>query len=208
MWHLYHGSITAVKRASTPSPKPVCVRGPDLTLAIADGPIRPIPVSVHKNSETRRKGGDMRQAILQAACRAIVERGVDRVRMSDIARAAGVSATLPHYYFKTRSELLQRTFEYAEERMARLEQRVSAGRPPRERLERMLLVYFDADPQVFEIWMLAREMTTHAIREPALRDSHDDVYANWTSSVAGSSATASAAATCRRRSTPTGRRGA
>ncbi len=127
----------------------------------------------------------MRQAILQAACRAIVERGVDRVRMSDIARAAGVSATLPHYYFKTRSELLRRTFEYAEERMARLEQRVAAGHPPRERLERLLLVYFDADPQVFEIWMLAREMTTHAIREPALRDSHDDVYANWTSSIAG-----------------------
>ena len=33
------------------------------------------------------------------------------------------------------------------------------------RLERLLLVYFDADPRVYEIWMLAREMTTRAIRE-------------------------------------------
>jgi AcrR family transcriptional regulator len=142
-------------------------------------------VSVQKNTTTRRrKGADMREAILQAACRAIVERGVDRVRMSDIAQAARVSATLPHYYFKTRSELLQRTFEYAEAGMTRLEQRASGGHPPRERLERMLLVYFDADPQVFGIWMLAREMTTRAIREPSLRDSHENVYAHWTSSVA------------------------
>jgi len=105
----------------------------------------------------RRKGADMREAILRAACRAIVERGVDRVRMSDIAQAA---------------------------RVDQLEHRVAGGHPPRERLERMLLVYFDADPRVFEIWMLAREMTTRAIREPGLRDSHDDVYAKWTSSVA------------------------
>jgi AcrR family transcriptional regulator len=142
-------------------------------------------VSVQKKPATRRKGAEMRDAILHAACLAIADRGVDRVRMSDIADAAGVSATLPHYYFKTRSELLRQAFVHAEERMARLEERVAGGYPPRERLERMLLVYFDADPQVLEIWMLAREMTTRAIREPGLRDSHDDVYANWTSTVAG-----------------------
>jgi hypothetical protein len=48
------------------------------------------------------------------------------------------------------------------------------------RLERMLLVYFDADQRVYRIWMLAREMTTHAVREPAPRDPHEDVYAAWT----------------------------
>jgi AcrR family transcriptional regulator len=126
----------------------------------------------------------MREAILLAACRAIVDRGVDRVRMQDIAQAAGVSPTLPHYYFKTRSELLRQAFVYAEEGMVRLEQEVSAEHPPRERLERMLLVYFDADPRVYEIWVLAREMTTRAIREPALRDSHEDVYTFWTTAVA------------------------
>ena len=132
----------------------------------------------------RQKGAAMREEILLAACRAIVERGVDRVRMVDIAHAAGVSPTLPHYYFNTRSELLRQAFVHAEEGMIRLEQQVAGEHPPRERLERMLLVYFDADPQVYEIWMLAREMTTRAIREPALRDSHDDVYAGWTSTIA------------------------
>jgi AcrR family transcriptional regulator len=125
----------------------------------------------------------MREAILAAACRAIVERGVDNVRMRDIAAAAGVSPTLPHYYFNTRSELLREAFVHAEEAMAGLELEVAGERPPRERLERLLLVYFDADPRVYEIWMLAREMTTRAIREPGLRDSHEDVYALWSRTI-------------------------
>jgi AcrR family transcriptional regulator len=144
----------------------------------------PVPVASLKKPVGRRKGDATRDAILRAACRAIVDRGVDRVRMSDIARAAGVSATLPHYYFKTRSDLLRQAFVHAESAITQVEQRVVAGHPPQERLDRMLLVYFDADPQVFEVWMLSREMTTRAIREPELRDSQDDVYAAWTSAVA------------------------
>jgi AcrR family transcriptional regulator len=126
----------------------------------------------------------MREAILLAACRAIVDRGVEKVRMQDIGDAAGVSPTLPHYYFKTRSELLRQAFVYAEEGMVQLELEVAGEFPPRERLERLLLVYFDADPRVYEIWMLAREMTTRAIREPALRDSHEDVYVYWSNTIA------------------------
>jgi len=131
-----------------------------------------------------RKGAAMREAILDAACRAIVERGVEAVRMRDIAAAAGVSPTLPHYYFNTRSGLLREAFVHAEEAMAGLELEVAGDGPPRERLERLLLVYFDADPRVYEIWMLAREMTTRAIREPGLRDSHEDVYAFWSRTIA------------------------
>jgi AcrR family transcriptional regulator len=143
-----------------------------------------IPVSSVKKPGARRKGAAMREAILLAACRAIVERGTERVRMQDIAAAAGVSPTLPHYYFKTRPELLRQAFEHAEEGMVRLEREAAGHGTPRERLERMLLVYFDADPRVYRIWMLAREMTTHAIREPGLRDSHEDVYGACTASVA------------------------
>jgi AcrR family transcriptional regulator len=131
-----------------------------------------------------RKGAAMREAILDAACRAIVERGVEGVRMRDIAAAAGVSPTLPHYYFNTRSELLREAFVHAEEGMVRLELEVAGDRPPRERLDRLLLMYFDADPRVYEIWMLAREMTTRAIREPGLCDSHEDVYAFWSRTIA------------------------
>jgi AcrR family transcriptional regulator len=144
----------------------------------------PVPVSSLKKPAGQTKGAAMREAILLAACRAIVDRGVERVRMADIAEAAGVSPTLPHYYFKTRSELLRQAFVHAEAAMVQLELEVAGSFAPRERLERLLLVYFDADPRVYEIWMLAREMTTRAIREPALRDSHEDAYVHWTSGIA------------------------
>ena len=46
---------------------------------------------------------DRTHDILRAACRVIAERGCDGMRMGDVARAAGVSSALVHYYFDTRS---------------------------------------------------------------------------------------------------------
>ena len=138
-----------------------------------------------KNPERAGRAPRCAQAILQAACRAIVERGVERVRMSDIAAGGGRVGD-------PAALLLQDAVGASAARRSSTPRRgwrgsssaCRPGGPPRERLERLLLVYFDADPRVYEIWMLAREMTTRAIREPGLRDSHEDVYANWTSSIA------------------------
>ena len=60
---------------------------------------------------------DRTHDILRAACRVIAERGCDGMRMGDVARAAGVSSALVHYYFDTRSELLRRAFLYADEQV-------------------------------------------------------------------------------------------
>ncbi len=126
-----------------------------------------------------------REAILRAACQAIAERGIDRVRMSDVAAAAGVSATLPHYYFNTLSELLREAFVYADDALIELEQIAGEGHPPVEKLERMLVIYLSRDPGVYESWMLWREMTTRAILEPGLRDSHEEIYLSWIATMAG-----------------------
>ena len=60
---------------------------------------------------------DRTNDILRAACRVIAERGCDGMRMGDVARSAGVSSALVHYYFDTRSELLRRAFLYADEQV-------------------------------------------------------------------------------------------
>ena len=60
---------------------------------------------------------DRTHDILRAACRVIAERGCDGMRMGDVARSAGVSSALVHYYFDTRSELLRRAFLYADEQV-------------------------------------------------------------------------------------------
>src|ERR1700712_4972243 len=79
---------------------------------------------------------DRTNDILRAACRVIAERGCDGMRMGDVARAAGVSSALVHYYFDTRSELLRRAFLYADEQVdAFIRSAVARCETPRERLE-------------------------------------------------------------------------
>lgn len=54
--------------------------------------------------------------ILQATCRVVVRDGAHGLRMASVAREAGVSKALVHYYFATRQELLRAAFAYSGER--------------------------------------------------------------------------------------------
>jgi AcrR family transcriptional regulator len=54
--------------------------------------------------------------ILRAACRVVVAEGAHALRIGNVAREAGVSRPLVHYYFATRRDLLRATFAFAEDR--------------------------------------------------------------------------------------------
>ena len=54
--------------------------------------------------------------ILEAACRVIVRDGAHGLRMAGVAKEAGVSKALVHYYFATRQELLRSAFAFSESR--------------------------------------------------------------------------------------------
>lgn len=130
-------------------------------------------VKARSGRETRR------EAILQAACRVIGQTGVDRLRMSDVAAEAGVSTALVHYYFDTRAKLLTGAFLYADERASAIEERISDAYPPLERIERMLLVYLIDESDIYENWVLWREMVNHAIFAPELRPIWERAYSGW-----------------------------
>ncbi|MGN6379637.1 MAG: TetR/AcrR family transcriptional regulator [Gaiellales bacterium] len=122
-----------------------------------------------------------RQEILAAACRVIGRMGIDRLRMSDVAAEAGVSTALVHYYCATRDELLEQAFVFADERAAQAEQRVASDDiPPAERIERMLLLYLDDEgTDIYENWILWREMANHALFESRLRPALEASYRDW-----------------------------
>jgi AcrR family transcriptional regulator len=63
----------------------------------------------------RRTGRPTAEAILAAACRVIVRRGVDATRIADIAREAGTSTGTVHYYFETKDDVLLAALEWANE---------------------------------------------------------------------------------------------
>jgi AcrR family transcriptional regulator len=139
-----------------------------------------------EKSKRRRETPDARRKeILEAACRMITERGADRVRMADVARRAGVSPGLLHYYFATRSELLRAAFLYADQRVLAFEERVAASYPPVEALRLLLLSYLDRQGDILENWVLWREMGSHCLTEPSLRPAFRDVYVSWVDLLAG-----------------------
>ena len=57
-----------------------------------------------------------RPAILAAAAEVIRERGLENVRVSDVAERAGTSAPSVLYYFASKAELLKEALTSAEER--------------------------------------------------------------------------------------------
>jgi AcrR family transcriptional regulator len=122
-----------------------------------------------------------RQEILAAACRVIGRMGIDRLRMSDVAAEAGVSTALVHYYCSTRDDLLEQAFLFADERAARAEERATSGHhPPAERIERLLLLYLDDEgTDIYENWILWREMANHALFDPRLRMALEASYRDW-----------------------------
>ncbi len=128
---------------------------------------------------------DRREAILGAACRVIARTGMDRLRMSDVAREAKVSTALVHYYCATRDELLQQAFAYSEERSSEMEAEVSLRlTDPIQRLEGLLTLYLSDDPAIHQSWILWHEVWSHALFRADLRPPLTEAYRVWISSLA------------------------
>ncbi|OLP62631.1 transcriptional regulator BetI [Xaviernesmea oryzae] len=98
-----------------------------------------------------------RQALTDAALRAIADHGSLGVTMSVIARQAGVSPALAHHYFGSKDELLIATMRML---LSRLHQDVvaqlKAANGPRARLSILIRVSFQADqfqPETVAAWL-------------------------------------------------------
>jgi AcrR family transcriptional regulator len=122
--------------------------------------------------------------ILDAACRVIARRGTDGLRMSAVAREAGVSSALIHYYFATRADLLLRAFEHADEQADATIRRLTEHLPDAaDRLE-CLLVAYAVDPDFRADWIMWVEMWRVAIFNELLRPLVATQNAAWVEQVA------------------------
>jgi AcrR family transcriptional regulator len=73
-------------------------RSPDVTRRAVTKPRRRVPSRYHH--------GDLRRALLDAALIVIEEKGLDAVKMSDLARTLRVSVAAPFRHFESRDALL------------------------------------------------------------------------------------------------------
>jgi AcrR family transcriptional regulator len=112
---------------------------------------------------------DRRTQILDSTCRVIVRDGVDGVRSQSVAREAGVSPALPHYYYPTLDDLVVAAFG----RTAVLEsEREAATAVPADPVAALgaLLAGPLTGPsaQVRERWILRTEFQRRALFDPAV----------------------------------------
>jgi AcrR family transcriptional regulator len=113
---------------------------------------------------TRRRSDQKAQAILNAACRCLSEKGYAATTISEIAAEAGVSRGLLHYYFKNKEELMAKTLRAAADTMFKAFEDAFAGSESADdvaaRLTRMLRTLVSADPTymnlTLECWTMAR----------------------------------------------------
>jgi AcrR family transcriptional regulator len=120
---------------------------------------------------------DRRAELLRAAADEVARRGVDRVRLRDVAKAAGVSIGLLQHYFETRDGLVREAFELAA--LDSLRRNVAAA--PYDPWERLCAVFDDivlaADAEREAVsWV---DLCAGAIRHPELRPTVARVQEGW-----------------------------
>ena len=124
--------------------------------------------------------------ILDAACRAIACTGAAAVRVSDVAREAGVSTALVHYYFPSRADVILQAFGHADDLAdAVAEAQLAELATGRERAERLILVWAGDDPAIRTNWAVWNEMWQYAAHNEAARAMVADSHKRWIEQVAG-----------------------
>lgn len=129
---------------------------------------------------------ERKDQILRATCQVIAEAGIRDLRMTDVARRAGISSGMIHYYFDSKQELMRAAFEYnfrhsLERRTAMLQ----GGGDPLTLLERVIESYAPAEPDSVAAWRVWAELWVHGLHEPELQEINESIYGDWRRIVAG-----------------------
>lgn len=125
--------------------------------------------------------GDRRTTILDATIRLIEREGIAGVHFPEVADEAGVSRSLPRYYFRTLNDLLRATFDRDEElARQRVEWRAGQIADPLARLRDAYAHAIAADPAgVRPTWVLWFEYLRIAARDPGERRRANARLAAW-----------------------------
>jgi AcrR family transcriptional regulator len=118
--------------------------------------------------------------ILEAACRVIARDGAHGLHMKAVAKEAGVSKALVHYYIPTRKELLRRAIDHADTRAReQAEAELAPLRTGRARLERLLTAYAAGEPPFVESNKLWDAAWGSLMLDPELAPALTAGYRKW-----------------------------
>jgi AcrR family transcriptional regulator len=119
-----------------------------------------------------------REQIVRATVRCLAREGYTRLTMKKVAREAGVSPGILHYYFADKRAMLVATLEVVSRD---LDRRVAAaqsrtGRDPRARLRALVRACLEVAVSEPEIWVVFVEFWGEMLHDRRLRALNAEVY--------------------------------
>jgi AcrR family transcriptional regulator len=119
-----------------------------------------------------------REQIVRATIRCLAREGYTRLTMKKVAREAGVSQGILHYYFVDKRAILVATLEAVSRD---LDRRVAAaqsrtGRHPRARLRALVRACLDVAVRRPEVWVVFVEFWGEMLHDRRLRALNAEVY--------------------------------
>ena len=134
----------------------------------------------HKTAVRKGTERPTAEAILAAACRAIVRLGVDATRIVDIAREAGTSTGTVHYYFETKDDVLTAALRWANERpYERVDELLGSDAGDLSRLAALLELSVPYAGKPREDWVSFLELWGHLLYRPDLVPVGERVELRW-----------------------------
>jgi AcrR family transcriptional regulator len=137
------------------------------------------PSSRRRGPGSTPHGQRSRDRVLQASLELITEVGIDRVRLAEIARRAGMSSGQVMYYFTTKEHILLETLAWSEHEETRHRRAVLpeiAG--PWHQLERFTDLYLPSGP-ADPAWILWTEAWARAPHDAEMSGFLDELMRPW-----------------------------
>ena len=129
---------------------------------------------------------ERREQIVSAACEVISEMGFKSLRIADVAKRAGVSTGIIHYYFASKTDLMRAAFEWNfAQSLERRRPVLDSDADPRERLQAFVDSYLPTSDRVVRSWHVWAELWIEALHDPDLQDLNEQVYGEWRRVMAG-----------------------
>lgn len=118
--------------------------------------------------------------ILQATGRLIAEMGYHEVRVSDIARACGISTGTVHYHFPGKLDVLVEALRFfVDQAFARHSAELQQLSDAREQLLRLIDLQLPRAGNVRDEWTVWAQFWAEAAVRPDLRPLNNDFYGRW-----------------------------
>lgn len=125
------------------------------------------------------RGADRRRSLVEAAFRQIAVKGLEGLRLRDVATAVGLDHSTLHHYFPTKEDLIADVVSYATDRLWTT---VPTTGNPADQIRRHLQAIGQVMRRCPELFLVLGELSLRATRDPKVRaiiDRNDRDWRRW-----------------------------